>query len=492
MGTKRKKLKLKENFKSSKKAAKEEKALEKFLFGADAADIDSLALGAELPAEEEKAFFVDDKIGDPEESGPVAAWEDEDDDEITVNIATESRSRKLRQKERETVISGKEYTQRLRNKFEQLNQTTTWATLPQNTTADKEHGSDSDSDDDQEDNLLQSTTPLLNNVPQRLPPTYIQLTRMKDANVKDPSNAVVQSVEFHSGGEILMTAGMDKTIRLFQVDGLRNPKIQGIHLPDLPIHKAAFTPDGNEIVCTGRRKFFYVYDIQKGDVSKVPFVKGRDEKSWENFLISGDGKLITLFGNNGYIVLVDRRTKQWVGNMKMNGAVRGGSYSKDGSTLYTHGDEGRVMIWDIRKRTCVGAIVDDGCLNGTAVALSPNSNYLATGSDSGVVNLYDSSNGFSSTSTPAPLKTIMSLTTPIDYLKFNHDSQILLTASRRQKDSLKLIHLPTMTTYSNWPTSTTPLHYVSAVDFSPKSGYMAIGNARGRVLLYRLNHFPSI
>jgi U3 small nucleolar RNA-associated protein 18 len=44
---------------------------------------------------------------------------------------------------------------------------------------------------------------------------------------------------------------------------------------------------------------------------------------------------------------------------------------------------------------------------------------------------------------------------------------------------------------SNWPTARTPLHYVTALSFSPGGGYLAIGNDRGRALLYRLNAYAT-
>jgi hypothetical protein len=36
-----------------------------------------------------------------------------------------------------------------------------------------------------------------------------------------------------------------------------------------------------------------------------------------------------------------------------------------------------------------------------------------------------------------------------------------------------------------------PLHYVHSLAFSPHSGFLTIGNARGRVLLYRLHHYQE-
>jgi len=92
------------------------------------------------------------------------------------------------------------------------------------------------------------------------------------------------------------------------------------------------------------------------------------------------------------------------------------------------------------------------------------------------VNLYDATTtataapAFGRASRPAPTKTFMHLTTPVDELLFNHDSQILAMASRRTKDALKMVHVPSRTVFSNWPTSKTPLHYVTSLDFSPSSG----------------------
>ena len=45
--------------------------------------------------------------------------------------------------------------------------------------------------------------------------------------------------------------------------------------------------------------------------------------------------------------------------------------------------------------------------------------------------------------------------------------------------------------FKNWPTSKTPLGYVWDVDFSPGGGYLAVGNDKGKCLLYRLDHYAE-
>ncbi|RUS16407.1 hypothetical protein BC938DRAFT_476593, partial [Jimgerdemannia flammicorona] len=88
-------------------------------------------------------------------------------------------------------------------------------------------------------------------------------------------------------------------------------------------------------------------------------------------------------------------------------------------------------------------------------------------SRTGVVNIYDRSCVDPLVAAPRPRKSILNLTTSVHALRFNHDAQIMGIASRSKKDQFKLVHLPSMTVFSNWPTS----------------GYLAIGNDKGRVLL---------
>ncbi len=147
--------------------------------------------------------------------------------------------------------------------FQQLNPTAAWAKLPEPVAAtDADADADVDAGDEKDATLAQlltGTTSLGATASSgRLQPSSLHVTRMKDANMSDPSQSVVQTLSYHPNGQLLMTGGMDKTIRLFHIDGLRSPKVQGVHLTDLPIHRAAFTASGEQLIVTGRRQHFYV------------------------------------------------------------------------------------------------------------------------------------------------------------------------------------------------------------------------------------------
>lgn len=90
----------------------------------------------------------------------------------------------------------------------------------------------------------------------------------------------------------------------------------------------------------------------------------------------------------------------------------------------------------MNSRTCIKKFIDDGCLEGTSLALSNDDQYLAAGSSSGVVNLYKLPCGLN----PKPEKTILNLVTSVSSLSFNKSSDILAMASNQKNDAIKLVN----------------------------------------------------
>jgi U3 small nucleolar RNA-associated protein 18 len=402
------------------------------------------------------------------------AWIDDDDETLEINLTSVNRTKKLRESEEEITLSGVEYEKRLRKQFEKVYRRPLWAYTKAEANnlglnREEQFSFFKTSDDIVNDNF---STKLLS-------PDKIDILRVHDANQEEYSQAVIQNVSFHPNGQVLMTSGFDKTLRLFQVDGKINKKIQSVHFQDMPIYSANFFPDGQEVIVTGRRCFFYIYDLNGGEITKIQGVKGHDDKSYERCKVSPCNNYIAFLGTNGYIILLSRKTKQWIADLKINKTVRDIDFSKDGQYIYAIGVDGEVYQWDIGSRTCIHRFSDEGAVKSTTICASRNGEYFATGSNTGVVNIYN--NECLTETKPIPQKSILNLTTSIHNMKFNSDSQLLAISSHSKKDQFKLIHLPTMRVFPNWPTSTTPLGYVSSFDFSPNSGYLAIGNDKARM-----------
>jgi U3 small nucleolar RNA-associated protein 18 len=408
-----------------------------------------------------------------------AAWHDADDQRLSIDVEKVDRLRKLRKTEDESELAGDEYTLRLRNQFNKMNPSVSWATRKSD---------DTSMDGDAGLSLLQTTSRLLSKS-MRLPQSILEIERLKDANISDVSDAVIQSVRFHPSSHLMLSAGLDKRLKLFQVDGKSNPKVQGVFFEDLPIRTAEFSADGSEIFLCGRRKFFYVYDLAAAAVKKVQGIMGRQEKCATSLYVAPDNDHLVVLGNCGHISVLSRRTKQWIGDLKMNHDARAAAFGSDGRSLYTGGGGGLMYHWDLRMRKCIRKIVDEGSIGISSLSMSLDGTKLAVGSTSGVVNTYDmhalnaAPVGPSGAVEPAVHKSMMNLTTEVTSTRFNADSQVLAMASQAKKESLRLVHAASGTVFSNWPTHSTPLHHVCTLDFSPTSTMLAVGNDRGKVPL---------
>eukprot|EP00040_Diaphanoeca_grandis_P010789 m.55281 g.55281 ORF g.55281 m.55281 type:complete len:524 (-) comp22045_c0_seq2:444-2015(-) len=493
----RKRIKLKKKLQDHSVNENDER-LETVVFGATNFDnvIGVNAVGAEQVSDQEDPDSDNEKLQKLIDE-PKPAWEDVDDKQLSVDVVEKARTKKLRITEDEKRLRGTVYESRLRNQFEKINGRPTWASESTKTAKfgeDSDNDDDDDSDDsgdDKSSEFLRTSKKLLSKKNVRLPRGTLDCSKATDANHAQPSKSVIQAVQFHPDAAAMMTAGLDKTLRIFQVDGKVNRLLQSVHFQDLPIYSAAFTRGGSEIILSGRRKFFYVYDLQSGSIKKVDELQGRAEKSLEFLYSSVDSDMLAFTGRNGEVILVSNKTKQCVGSLKMNGSVNAVSFCSNSNKIISSGKDGKVYLWDLRnQRRCEHVFSDEGCISSTALAVSNNDQYIACGSDTGVVNIYDGS--CFTNANPKPLKALMNLTTTVNHLQFHPDNQMLGMSSRSVKQGLRMVHLPSMSVFSNWPAPTTPLNYANTFTFSPRGGYLSVGNDKGRALLYRLNHYSHM
>jgi U3 small nucleolar RNA-associated protein 18 len=163
-------------------------------------------------------------------------------------------------------VSGVEFVERVRARASKTSQNVVWATRKK---------ADSDGDGA---SLLRGGAALSGYRSAMLPAAALEVERLKDANAHDTSDSVVQSVRFHPNSQLLLTASLDKRLKIFQIDGKNNSKVQGVHFEDLPIQHAEFSGDGEEVLVSGRRKFFYIYNLASATISKVQGVLGSTDK----------------------------------------------------------------------------------------------------------------------------------------------------------------------------------------------------------------------
>lgn len=420
-----------------------------------------------------------------------AAWNDEDDNEIEIDLSSTDRLRKLIKVDTNDKISGNEFSTLLQDRFQ--TRELEWAKV-----------GNEDSEISNTSELLREAGTMVEEVGSKsrkdtLSAGKIDMKRMVDANAAEPSAEEISTLHFHASGNLLLVGGKDKSLRFFSIDGEKNEKQLSVRFNDMAISNAKFVGLSSEVVVAGRKPYFYSYDTSVGAVTKIPGLMGKTLKSYEHMVVSAEGSKIAFAGTSGFVHICCGRRKTWISDVKMNCGVRSMAFV-DEMTLATSGVDADVYLWDLRKTgRCLHRFSHEDGMCSSALAAGPGSPFLAVGSESGVVSLFQAqiggSGGGGSAEGPPPapamMKSILNLTTKIDSLSFHPSSQFFAMASSEKVDQLRLVHAASGSVFTNWPTERTPLRKVSCLDFSPGGAYFAVGNNRGRVLLYRVNQFDN-
>ncbi|MCJ1395192.1 hypothetical protein MMC18_008075 [Xylographa bjoerkii] len=516
---------------------------------------------------------TEDTEGETDGAEPPA-WIDSDDERITVSLASNPRLRKLRISETEDVVNGKEYTRRLRQQFERLYPVPEWAnpSASRKTSSRRKRrklfnaassSSESNSDDEMSIDsdalsaqplakLLQSTAPLTqtsltsSSTRKKLRPEVIDIQRTKDVSSVQPS--AITSLSFHPQHPLLLSSGPSSTLTLHHISPhapTPNPTLTSLHIHSHPLTTSAFLPPGGaRIFFSARRRYFHIWDLASGSITKVSRIYGHahEQRTMERFKLSPDGRWLGLIGSGrkggGTINILDASTCQWVAQVRVEGkgGVADFAWWGDGAGLLVVGKGGEAVEYSMEERRVVARWTDEGAVGTTVVALGGKAKdsaglggdrWAVVGSQSGIVNIYDRGawKAGAVPERPAPARALEQLTTPVSCVEVSPDGQMLVMASRWKRDALRLgecllfcvpsgldiqgvrevlvadkavsglradllmvgtVHLPSCTVYKNWPTANTPFGRITAVAIAPNSEMLAVANEQGKIRLWEI------
>ncbi|CAH2209437.1 U3 small nucleolar RNA-associated protein 18 homolog [Pararge aegeria] len=388
------------------------------------------------------------------------AWVDEDDQQLSADIISKVKGDGL-------------YTQKLKQKYEILVGTPSWANI-----------ANAETDNDK---LTSTVGHLKKTKSKSLKKGILELQKFPKINSETGNEGpIITTVEFHPKMSVALVGGQSGVVSLFSVGGDVNNKLHSFKIKSWKVTAAQFNPEGTEAYIASKTCHnYYVYDLVKAEPKEVQLP--RAVKRPITFKLSPNGKFLATCDAFNEIYIICAKSKELLRTLKNNSNVQSLAFSHNSEQLYCYGIHGEVTVWDLSMYRSVNKFIDNGCVTASCIATSSCGQLLATGSGEGIVNVYETQNLTSRE--PLPLKTISNLTTKITNLTFNSSTEILSVTSSYYPNAVKLIHIPSYHVFSNFPKQS--LQQVETVSFSPNSGYMALGNNKGYAYLFRLKHYKN-
>lgn len=475
--------------------------LESIVFGKSVSELTSGS--QETLPQRQKKRKQDGKLA-KDRAAPInkkeAAWKDEDDETLQVDLQSSNRLQKLKRANQERKLSGRDYEKRLRDQFVKLHGNAKWA-------EEKTNIAESESESEDDEGLAQAVIPtsaktVTGEAGGMLKPHELDIRRLKDVHVapdQKNSESAINALQFHPNSELMLTAGFDKRLNLFSVDGDENARVSSHYFKKWPIEHASFSPDGEQILMTGRDYNMWGLEVRTGTPFEIRPRTCQNHRHLYGLALGSNpsesslrsSKLFSVMGTAGTVMICDLATKHPVRTLRMSTPGHTQVFSTARDTLFTADQECNLYEWDLGTGRCMQRFREPWATKITHLAMNNITTfaptpYLSVGTGSGNIDIFD----VGGPKFPKePTKSIGNLTTHVDWLRYHPTGEILVGASRDKQNAMRLVHMGTKTVFENWPSAKTPLHRVSAVDFAKRDGLMAIGNEKGQVLIYQLHDF---
>jgi WD40 repeat protein/LysM repeat protein len=181
----------------------------------------------------------------------------------------------------------------------------------------------------------------------------------------------VLSVAFSPDGKALASGGTDTNIILWDVL-IDNPMSRLLKEPTGGITNLTFTPDSQTLASTSNSGLITFWDVAKGKSSgQTPIPNASGLK------LSPDGKTLAYGNMDGTITLWDVAAGRTIGQA-LKGDATIITFNQDGKTVAFGTNDRKILLWDVAQARLIGQFPDEGADH---IVLSPDGETLAVVSD---------------------------------------------------------------------------------------------------------------
>ncbi|CAL52034.1 WD40 repeat [Ostreococcus tauri] len=304
-------------------------------------------------------------------------------------------------------------------------------------------------------------------------------TRLKDFDFKSSHEGTILGVSFHHASNVAACVTAGSRVHLLRIDGTSNNIIQSLSLTGR-VKTVEFSRVNDQVIVCGKSGLFFG-NVESGSVEKISLPTSCATDG--TFVQTAGSDIVGVVSSNELCIL-SQKSRTCVASVKMSAPVRSCTFSPSGNEITCAAADGKIYCWDVRTQRC--ARVAGGFDSVVQICSSPDGKNVITGLDDGTVEIYNASDISWDVAKDGQKKarSISSFRTRITSLNVDPRADFVAMSSSLERNALRLLHLPSLSLVNTWPTSMTPLHYVSAHAFSHDGTILAIANARGRVLTY--------
>ncbi|MBG0831741.1 PD40 domain-containing protein [Planomonospora sp. ID67723] len=194
----------------------------------------------------------------------------------------------------------------------------------------------------------------------------------------------VSQVLFTPDGRTLISAGRDRSVRLWDVrSGALLASLMG---HDTWMKAAALSPDGRTLATGGEDGVLVLWDVPgRARIAALP----GHERQIREIAFSPDGRTLATASDDHNVVVWDVERRVRLRTLTGHrAAVRGVAFSPGGRTLASAGDDRAVLLWDL-TRQAPPALLGEHPETAAAVAFSPDGRTLASAGGQASVQLWD-------------------------------------------------------------------------------------------------------
>lgn len=319
----------------------------------------------------------------------------------------------------------------------------------------------------------------------------LKFKHLVNINNERSYKGAVRQVQFNPKSKMALVTLKSGQADLFEVDGERNRYLQNIKVPKTAKAFCSFKPDGNNILISSEtyQGNFYNYNMTTSIINSYHLRVSRDRKTITDFALSDDLMACRKEGSSEILIL-SAKTYEIISTFKLNENAKAIQFGDD-NQLFIAGENAQLYLYDVRKSsTCKHKFIDEGNVHISSFHVSMHTGQIAVGSSCGIVNSYNLNDCLSNRS-PKPQKTFSNLKASCDILKYNSTGELLFMSSNAKPNTMRMVHSLSDTVYRNFPIAGKKYDYILSADFSPLSGYLALGCSNGRAQLCRLSYYKS-